>query len=83
MIAKTEEGYEPLHAVYRRETCIPAIEAAIDADKWRMDAWFPQVKIRLLTPEEIKHYDPGGSAFSNINTPEDFAKAEEQARLTG
>ena len=82
VIAKTEEGYEPLHAVYRRETCIPAIEAAIDADKWRMDAWFLQVKIRLLTPEEIKRYDPGGSAFLNINTPEDFAKAEEQARLT-
>jgi molybdopterin-guanine dinucleotide biosynthesis protein A len=83
VIAKTEEGYEPLHAVYRRETCIPAIEAAIDADKWRMDAWFPQVKIRLLMPEEIKRYDPNGSAFLNINTPEDFAKAEEQARLTG
>jgi len=83
VIAKTEEGYEPLHAVYRRETCIPAIEAAIDADKWRMDAWFPQVKIRLLTPEEIKRYDSSSSAFLNINTPEDFAKAEEQARLTG
>jgi molybdopterin-guanine dinucleotide biosynthesis protein A len=83
VIARTEEGYEPLHAVYRRETCIPAIEAAIDADKWRMDAWFPQVKIRLLKLEEIKRYDPSGSAFLNINTPEDFAKAEEQARLTG
>ena len=83
VIARTEEGYEPLHAVYRRETCIPAIEAAIASDQWRMDAWFPQVKIRLLTPEEIKRYDPSGSAFLNINTPEDFAKAEEQARLTG
>ena len=83
VIARTEEGYEPLHAVYRRETCIPAIEAAIDSDQWRMDAWFPQARIRLLTPEEIKRYDPNGSAFLNINTPEDFAKAEEQARLTG
>jgi molybdopterin-guanine dinucleotide biosynthesis protein A len=83
VIARTDEGYEPLHAVYRRETCIPAIEAAIDSEKWRMDAWFPQVRIRLLTPEEIKRYDPNGSAFLNINTPEDFAKAEEQARLTG
>src|SRR4030095_13443815 len=31
VIAKSEEGFEPLHAVYRRETCLPAIEAAIDA----------------------------------------------------
>ena len=79
VIAKTDEGYEPLHAVYRRETCIPAIEAAIDSDKWRMDSWFPQVKIRVLTPEEIKRYDTDGLAFSNINTPEEFAQAEQRA----
>ena len=26
VIAKTGEGYEPLHALYRRVTCLPAIE---------------------------------------------------------
>ncbi|MFZ1039788.1 MAG: molybdenum cofactor guanylyltransferase [Anaerolineales bacterium] len=80
VIAKTDEGYEPLHAIYRRETCIPAVEAALAADKWRMDSWFPQVKIRLLTPEEINCYDPNGLAFLNLNTPEDFAEAEQRAR---
>ncbi len=82
VIAKSDEGYEPLHAIYRRETCIPAIEAAIASDKWRMDSWFPQVKIRLLTSEEINRYDPGGLAFLNINTPEDFAQAEQHAQRT-
>ncbi|HEY9152966.1 MAG TPA: molybdenum cofactor guanylyltransferase [Anaerolineales bacterium] len=80
VIAKTEEGYEPLHAVYRRETCVPAIDAAIASDKWRMDSWFLQVKMRLLTPEEIKRHDPEGLAFSNINTPEEFAQAEQRAQ---
>jgi molybdenum cofactor guanylyltransferase len=79
VIAKTEKGFEPFHAIYRREPCIPAIVAAITSDKWRMDAWFPQVKIRLLTPGEINHYDPDGLAFLNINTPEDFAQAEQRA----
>ena len=79
VIAKTDEGYEPLHAVYRRETCLSAVDAAIASDKWRMDSWFPQVKMRLLMPEEIKHYDPNGLAFSNINTPEEFAQAERRA----
>ena len=73
---KSEEGYEPLHAVYRRETCLPAIEAAIDADQWKVIAWFPQVKVRVLSPEEIKRYDPLGLAFWNVNTPEEFAEAE-------
>ena len=81
VIAKTDEGYEPLHAVYRRATCLPAIEAAIDADQWKVIAWFPQVKVRLLTPEEVKRYDPSGLAFWNVNTPEEFSKAEQLAQL--
>jgi molybdopterin-guanine dinucleotide biosynthesis protein A len=79
VIAKSEEGYEPLHAVYRRETCLPAIEAAIDADQWKVIAWFPQVKVHVLTPDEIKKYDPSGLAFWNVNTPEEFSKAEQIA----
>ena len=80
VIAKSEEGYEPLHAVYRRETCLPAIEAAIDADQWKVIAWFPQVKVRVLTSDEIKRYDPTGLAFWNVNTPEEFLEAEKIAR---
>jgi len=79
VIAKSEEGYEPLHAVYRRETCLSAIESAIDADQWKVIAWFPQVKVRVLTPEEMNRIDPSNLAFWNVNTPEEFAKAEQIA----
>lgn len=79
VIAETDEGYEPLHAVYRRETCIPAIESAIASDQWRMISWFPRVKVRTLTRQEVEHYDPQGLAFWNVNTPEEFAKAERLA----
>jgi molybdopterin-guanine dinucleotide biosynthesis protein A len=77
--AKRSEGYEPLHAVYRRETCLPAIEAAIDADQWKVIAWFPQVRVRVLTSDELKRYDPSGLAFWNVNTPEEFMEAEKIA----
>jgi len=79
VIPKSEEGYEPLHAIYRRATCLPAIESAIEADQWKVIAWFPQVKVRMLTAEEIKGSDPDGLAFWNVNTPEEFAKAEKLA----
>jgi len=79
VIAKSNEGYEPLHAIYRRDRCLPAIEASIEADQWKVIAWFPQVKVRVLTPEELKHLDPTGLAFWNVNTPEEFAKAEKIA----
>jgi molybdopterin-guanine dinucleotide biosynthesis protein A len=79
VIAKTEEGYEPIHALYRRETCLPAIESAIHADQWKVISWFPQVKVRLLTPDEVKAFDPSGLCFWNLNTPEEFVEAERRA----
>jgi molybdopterin-guanine dinucleotide biosynthesis protein A len=80
VIPKSKDGYEPLHAVYRRKTCLPAIESAIEADQWKVIAWFPQVKVRVLTSDEIKRYDLLGLAFWNVNTPEEFSKAEEMAK---
>jgi molybdopterin-guanine dinucleotide biosynthesis protein A len=77
VIGKTDESYEPLHALYRRETCLPAIESAIDADQWKVISWFAKVKVRTLTPDEIKSFDPSGLCFWNLNTPEEFIKAEE------
>jgi molybdopterin-guanine dinucleotide biosynthesis protein A len=79
VIARTAEGFEPLHAAYRREKCIPAIESAIESDQWRMIAWFPSVKVRTLLTEEIQKYDPEGLAFRNVNTPDEFAEAERHA----
>jgi molybdopterin-guanine dinucleotide biosynthesis protein A len=80
IIAKTDEGYEPFHALYRRETCLPAIEAAIDADQWKVITWFPQVNLRVLSPDERKNFDPSGLCFWNVNTPEEFLKAEDLAK---
>jgi molybdopterin-guanine dinucleotide biosynthesis protein A len=83
VIAKTEEGYEPFHALYRRETCLHAIEAAIDADQWKVIAWFPQAKVRELSTEEVRQLDPAGLAFWNVNTPDEFIHAEQLAQSGG
>ena len=79
VIAEATEGFEPLHAVYRRDTCIAAVQSAIDADQWRVIAWFPQVKIRKLAPQELDRYDPDHLAFWNLNTPAEFSEAERRA----
>src|SRR6185503_1031461 len=67
VIPRSDEGYEPRHAVYRRESCLPAIDAAIQADQWKVVSWFPQVKVQVLTFDEIKRYDLLGLAFWNVN----------------
>ena len=79
VIPKTDEGYEPFHAVYRRAACVPAIQSAIQADQWKVIAWFPSVKVRELTMGEVTRLDPSGLAFWNVNTPEEFAEAERLA----
>ena len=76
-------GFEPLHAVYRRETNLPAVAQAIDADQWKLISWFPQVKVRRITSAEVARLDPQGLAFSNVNTPEELLQAEQRARESG
>jgi molybdopterin-guanine dinucleotide biosynthesis protein A len=80
VIPRTADGLEPFHAVYRRETCLPHVRAALQFNQRRVDAWFPLVKVHELTPEAIQPYDPLGLAFLNVNTPEELQRAEEIAR---
>ena len=80
VIPRTERGLEPLHAVYRREPCLPAVKAAIEADKWRMISWHAAVDVQHLSPQEIRKHDPRGLTFKNVNTPDAFRQAEEIAR---
>lgn len=79
VIPKTEAGCEPFHAVYRRAACLPLVEAALHAGQWKATAWLSQAQTRTLTMAEIQAADPRGLAFWNLNTPEEFAQAEEAA----
>ena len=80
VIPDSGSGLEPLHAVYRRETCLPAIREALDTGKWRVDAWFAKVQVRILERPEYAHLDPAKWTFINVNTPEELASAEALAR---
>jgi len=77
VIPHLNSGWEPLHAIYRRETCLPKIRKALDENRLRMDSWFGEVQIRSLLEEEIRRIDPDLRSFRNINTPEEFKQAEQ------
>lgn len=80
VIPETDHGMEPFHAVYRRETCLEAVAAALEAGKWRLISWLPDVKFAPISHEEIQRYDPQQLAFLNVNTPEDLRRAEQLAQ---
>ena len=81
VIPTTPEGLEPLHAVYRRDTCLPVIQSALEKGNLKMVGWLPEVIVRIVLPEEVARFDPPGLALWNLNTPEEFRQAEERARL--
>jgi molybdopterin-guanine dinucleotide biosynthesis protein A len=70
-VLRQGEQVEPLHGAYRR-TCLPAIEAAIRANRRRIVSFFPQVRVRYVIPEEVAPFDPGLRSFRNVNTPEEW-----------
>jgi molybdopterin-guanine dinucleotide biosynthesis protein A len=80
VIPRTAQGWEPLHAVYRRETCLLPVERAIQRGERRLIAWHAEARVLALSGEDILPFDPHLRAFLNINTPEDLRLAEALAR---
>lgn len=80
VIPSSQAGLEPLHAVYRRATCLPAVQAAIQNNAWKLISWFPEVKVHVVPSAQITRVDPHDSIFLNINTPAELLLAENTAR---
>ena len=64
-------GFEPLHAVYRKE-CLPSLEELIQNGNQRVLSLLPQVRVREVHSDEIAFFDRWGDSFVNINTPDDY-----------
>lgn len=77
-IPKTSHGYEPFHAVYRRDTCLPLILEALEAGETRATGWYDKVKMVELTTEDVLAADPRGGSFVNVNTPEELDSIEQR-----
>ncbi len=77
VVLKQGKWLEPLHAAYRK-TCLPVIEATIQAGRRCVFSFYGQVRTRHVDPMEIAHLDPKLRSFCNANTPEewDLALAE-------
>lgn len=74
-VPETERGLEPLHAIYSK-TCLPAMKEYVGKKdgKGRVIEFFPQVKVRVVTKEEISSIPGGNEAFLNFNTMEEYQK---------
>jgi molybdopterin-guanine dinucleotide biosynthesis protein A len=80
VIPESPNGLEPLHAVYRRDTCLPCVHKALIQEQRRLISWFEWVTVRIMTLVEVAELDPDKIAFININTADDLFWAESLAR---
>jgi molybdopterin-guanine dinucleotide biosynthesis protein A len=74
-VPRTGKGFQPLCAVYRREFSIAA-EQALRAGKYKIDAAFPSVSMRVIEEAELAAAGFSEQSFFNVNTPQDRLAAE-------
>lgn len=75
----TDQGAEPLLALYRAEACLPAARAAIASGRRRLVAIFGDVKVVEVPIESLRDADPALLSFVNVNTPTDLADVRDAA----
>lgn len=76
-------GFEPFHALYRVDACLPAIADAIEQGKVRARDFYEQVNLSRFEREDMEKAVPGGGCFANVNTPEELARMERSIQENG
>lgn len=81
VVPVNKHGYEPFHAIYRKDACLPSITRALDRGEKRAQGFFgDNIIIREFTQDEVLAAEPMGGCFINANTPDEL-KALEEAYL--
>lgn len=70
----TEDGMEPLHAVYHR-SCLSPMLSALERGHMKINLLFPFFCVKTLPPDPV-FLNHGVSVFMNVNTREDLSRAE-------
>jgi molybdopterin-guanine dinucleotide biosynthesis protein A len=67
---------QPLCALYQRRACLPRVEALIAAGEHRPRVLLERVHARRVVPGELADLKAAELFFTNVNTPEDYARAQ-------
>jgi molybdopterin-guanine dinucleotide biosynthesis protein A len=62
---------EPLHAIYSIG-CNKTIREEIGKGRLKVSSFLDEIKVRYISEDEIRRYDPDLRSFFNVNTPEEW-----------
>jgi len=71
VVPETADGPQPLHAVYSRR-CLPVIKSLLARDRLKVTGFYKGMKVRTVSQEISRTFDPQCRMFLNVNTPEEF-----------
>ncbi len=72
VVPRWDKFPEPLHAIYHK-ACLEPIREKLEAETYKITAFFGRVSVRFVDRAEIERFDPEGRSFVNVNTPEELA----------
>jgi molybdopterin-guanine dinucleotide biosynthesis protein A len=71
IVPRTERGYHPLCAAYTR-ACQPAIADRLDRRQLRMMEFLADVRVRVVSSEELQALGDHHRLLANVNTPAEY-----------
>ena len=71
IVPRWDKFPEPLHAIYSK-ACLEPIREKLDAQLFKITAFYGRVSVRFVERAEIERFDPDGRSFLNVNTPDEL-----------
>jgi molybdopterin-guanine dinucleotide biosynthesis protein A len=78
VVPLTPYGFEPLFALYGKPCLGPMLDL-LEQQNFCVYDFYPQVRVRYVSGEELADLDREGKAFLNVNTPEELEKVRKGA----
>lgn len=83
VVPRGARGPEPLCALYEREPALRVARARLAAGALAVQGLLGELRVAYLDAGALAVLDPEGRALTNLNTPEDLARAEAWWRSGG
>lgn len=78
VIPQTSNGVEPLCSVYSKR-CLKPVEEQLEKQYLKIQRIFKKVRVKKIPEDMLRSVDPSLVSLSNINTPDDLARAKQVA----
>jgi molybdenum cofactor guanylyltransferase len=79
IVPLSRDGYpQGMQAIYGKG-CLAPIRKRLDEDRLKVIGFFPDVRVREVSGDEIDRFDADRVGFMNVNTPDDLQEAQRLA----